>query len=110
MYMCIVISREGTILILYEIWSPVRRKRNSFAVMCKQCNNYYRHESHPYIPDIDGYRSYTGEIMHSTYHQNPKLYTGKTVIVLGAMLSGTDVAMDIRKTAKHVSLQLPDRL
>ena len=48
--------------------------------------------------------------MHSTYHQNPKLYTGRTVIVLGAMLSGTDVAMDIRKTAKHVSLQLPDRL
>lgn len=48
--------------------------------------------------------------MHSTYHQNPKHYAGKTVVVLGAGLSGSDVSMDIHYAAKHVMLKWARRV
>ena len=57
----------------------------------------------PYIPEIEGIKSYTGKLMHSTYHQNPSQYTDKTVCILGGAVSGKDISLDICKSAKHVS-------
>ena len=37
----------------------------------------------PFIPEIEGIKSYTGKRMHSLYHQNPSQYTDKTVCILG---------------------------
>lgn len=62
-----------------------------------------RHYTVPLIPDLEGSDTFTGEIIHCHYYRSPSLYQDKTVFVLGAGPSGTDVALDISTTAAKVS-------
>jgi len=55
-----------------------------------------------YIPNFDGKQTYTGEIIHSRYYQNPSHYVGKTVVIVGAGFSGLDILVDIHTVAKKV--------
>lgn len=62
----------------------------------------FSHYTIPLIPDIEGIDSYEGETVHSHYYRSPEVYKDKSVLVLGAGPSGTDIALDLSPHASKV--------
>ncbi|XP_034193607.2 uncharacterized protein LOC117610392 [Osmia lignaria lignaria] len=60
------------------------------------CNGHY---FDPYIPPIPGIDTFPGTIIHSHSYRKPEDFSGKTVLILGAGASGTDIGIDL---AKHI--------
>ena len=58
----------------------------------------------PYIPDVSGIESFTGQIMHSHEYKNSLGFEGKTVCLLGAMASGKDLSREISLVAQKCYL------
>lgn len=65
------------------------------------CNG---HHSIPNIPDLPGLIMFSGITAHSHDYRIPDPYKDKTVAVLGAASSGTDIACEISAVAKKVYL------
>ena len=65
------------------------------------CNGHY---SEPSIPDLPGIESFDGLIMHSHDYRTPQAFEGKTVAVLGAAASGSDIGLEIASVAKRLYL------
>ena len=66
----------------------------------------YRHYTVPLIPEIEGSATFTGKTIHTHYYRSPDEYKDKTVLILGAGPSGTDIGIDISTHAKKVKLEL----
>lgn len=49
----------------------------------------------PYIPTIAGRDSFEGIAIHSTQYDDPKVYTGKDVVILGAGNTSIDICQDL---------------
>lgn len=76
------------------------RVRSEFdAIMV--CNGHY---SIPYIPDLEGMATFKGFIMHSHDYRTPESFAGKTVAVLGAAASGSDISLEIGSVAHRIFL------
>ncbi len=60
----------------------------------------------PNIPPIPGLESFSGSVMHSKYYDTPDTYKGKSVLVVGAAASGTDIAAELHGVASSVSLSV----
>lgn len=64
------------------------------------------HYDLPHIPDVPGISEWAskfpGTILHSKYYNDPKDYTGKTVLVIGNSASGLDVSMQAADYATKV--------
>lgn len=60
------------------------------------------HHDNPSMPKFPG--EFTGESFHSRYYDEPSVFTGKDVAVVGVGNSGMDIACDAAKVAKHVYL------
>ena len=58
----------------------------------------------PNIPSIPGLNSFSGTIMHSKHYDTPETFRGKSVLVVGAGASGSDIAAELYGTASRVSL------
>jgi hypothetical protein len=62
------------------------------------------HFSVPYIPQIEGLvdleRAHPGSVKHSKMFRGRDLYHGKKVVVVGASVSGADIAYDLVGVAK----------
>ncbi|KAK4142003.1 uncharacterized protein C8A04DRAFT_38657 [Dichotomopilus funicola] len=62
------------------------------------------HYSVPYIPAIKGIaeleKSRPGSVIHSKHFRGGDLYGGKRVVVVGASVSGADIAFDLVDTAQ----------
>ncbi|KAK9774327.1 hypothetical protein SCAR479_08932 [Seiridium cardinale] len=62
------------------------------------------HYSVPYIPRIEGLEEFArtrpGSVIHSKHFRGREAYRGKRVIVVGASVSGADIAVDLTKSAK----------
>ena len=54
------------------------------------------------IPDIEGSDTFTGRITHTRNYRRPEEYKDKTVLILGAGPSGTDIASDLSNSASKV--------
>ena len=54
------------------------------------------------IPDIEGSDTFTGRITHTRNYRRPEEYKDKTVLILGAGPSGTDIASDLSNSACKV--------
>ncbi|XP_054013625.1 uncharacterized protein LOC128895222 [Hylaeus anthracinus] len=65
------------------------------------CNGHY---FDPYVPTIPGIETYKGTIVHSHSYRKPEHFSGKTVLILGAASSGTDIAIDLANHASRVYL------
>ncbi|XP_058793276.1 trimethylamine monooxygenase-like [Phymastichus coffea] len=65
------------------------------------CNGHY---SKYYVPDIPGMETFPGEIFHSIFYREPQQFTGKTVVIMGAGSSGTDIGLQVSWFAKKVYL------
>ena len=63
------------------------------------------HYSVPYSPDIPGLKdNFRGTVVHSHAYREPKIFSNKVVLVLGASNSGQDIGMEIADVAKSVIL------
>ncbi|KAI0147161.1 hypothetical protein GGR57DRAFT_493947 [Xylariaceae sp. FL1272] len=62
------------------------------------------HYSVPYIPKIEGLQdfadAYPGSVLHSKHFRGRDAFRDKRVVVVGASVSGADIAYDIVKTAQ----------
>ncbi|CAG9785970.1 unnamed protein product [Diatraea saccharalis] len=65
------------------------------------CNGHY---NTPFIPSIPGLKEFQGEVMHSHDYRVPEIFTGKTVLVVGAGPSGMDIALEITSVTAKVIL------
>jgi len=65
------------------------------------CNGHY---STPSIPKLPGLTMFSGIALHSHDYRIPDPFEGKTVAILGAAASGTDIGCEICKLAKKVYL------
>ena len=58
----------------------------------------------PYIPQFPGQKQFNGQILHSSQYRSPASATGRKVVVVGFGKSALDVAGDVAKFAKEVTL------
>lgn len=58
----------------------------------------------PYIPEYRGQKEFQGEIVHSSAYRSPSQATGRKVAVIGYGKSALDVAGEVAKFAKEVTL------
>ncbi|XP_064184572.1 uncharacterized protein zgc:77439 [Anguilla rostrata] len=65
------------------------------------CNGHFYD---PYIPAIPGLKNFTGMLMHGHDYRNPEPFSGKSVVLLGAGLSGLDIAMELSSVDAQVIL------
>ncbi|CAK8688803.1 unnamed protein product [Clavelina lepadiformis] len=56
----------------------------------------------PSVPGLD--KDFAGEIFHGGDYKGPENLKDKSILVIGAAFTGTDIACDCAKTAKNVSL------
>ncbi|XP_023688299.2 uncharacterized protein [Paramormyrops kingsleyae] len=65
------------------------------------CNGHF---FEPYIPEIPGLGKFPGKLMHSHDYRSAEPFSGKSVVVLGAGLSGLDLAMELSSVGTQVIL------
>lgn len=64
------------------------------------------HHTEPYFPPpFPGQGTFKGKILHSHDYKDPTGMEEKRVVVVGIGNSGSDVAVDLSKTAKKVSYE-----
>jgi putative flavoprotein involved in K+ transport len=49
----------------------------------------------PFLPDLPGRETFTGEVVHSADYRNAEPYRGKDVLVVGTGNSGAEIAVDL---------------
>ncbi|XP_076145846.1 uncharacterized protein LOC143128054 [Alosa pseudoharengus] len=74
-------------------------KRHFDAVLV--CNGHF---FDPYFPPIPGLDKFTGTVMHSHTYRSAEPFAGKSVVLLGAGLSGLDIAMELSRVNAKVVL------
>ncbi|KAJ8416805.1 hypothetical protein AAFF_G00326830 [Aldrovandia affinis] len=65
------------------------------------CNGHFYD---PHIPAIPGLKNFKGMLMHSHNYRNAEPFSGKSVVLLGAGLSGLDIAMELSSVNAKVIL------
>lgn len=65
------------------------------------CNGHY---SVPNLPPLKGLDKFKGQQMHSHDYRKPEAFEGRTVVILGAAASGTDIGLEVATCAKKVYL------
>jgi putative flavoprotein involved in K+ transport len=53
------------------------------------------HAHTPYVPDLPGLESYTGQLRHAREYRNPVPFAGLDVLVVGVGNSGSEIATDL---------------
>lgn len=72
--------------------------------------------SRPFIPSYPGMETYKGLQIHSAYYQNPDLFKGQKVLVVGGGNSGAQILAEVSKVAQTIwvtfdpPLFLPDEV
>lgn len=65
------------------------------------CSGHY---SDPHIPHIPGIESFKGKVLHSHAYRYPELFSGQSVVLLGAKASGLDISIELAKVGAKVTL------
>lgn len=60
--------------------------------------------SDPFIPEIDGLKTFTGQVLHSTQYKNGKEYNNKRILVVGSGNSGMEIALDLSNHGAKTSI------
>ncbi|GAA2378954.1 ArsO family NAD(P)H-dependent flavin-containing monooxygenase [Nonomuraea africana] len=53
----------------------------------------------PYVPEVPGRESFTGQLLHAADYRNPKHYAGQRVVVVGAGNSAVQIAYELADSA-----------
>ncbi|KAF6021762.1 hypothetical protein EB796_019934 [Bugula neritina] len=94
-----------------EKWNVMVRNEETGAVTNKKCDAVLvatGHETEMHIPEFEGMKTFTGEIIHTRYFQDSTYYIGKTVVLVGAGFSGLDIFTEIHAVAKKIYLSHHD--
>ncbi|KAM9111652.1 uncharacterized protein ACDP82_021253 [Pangshura tecta] len=62
------------------------------------------HYADPFVPTIPGLETFPGRLLHSHEYRCPEPFAGRTVVLLGAGLSGMDLALQLAPVARRVVL------
>ncbi|EGT37782.1 hypothetical protein CAEBREN_29039 [Caenorhabditis brenneri] len=62
------------------------------------------HHAEPSFPELKNLSKFKGQVTHAYNYTNPKGYEGKDVFLLGIGNSALDIAVDIAKIAKSVTI------
>ncbi|AIZ34966.1 NAD(P)/FAD-dependent oxidoreductase [Pseudomonas parafulva] len=65
--------------------------------------------SRPYIPDIPGLESFSGDYLHSSAYRAPEAFAGQRVVVVGAANSAIQIAYELAGVA-HVVLATREKI
>ncbi|XP_040006327.1 flavin-containing monooxygenase FMO GS-OX4 isoform X2 [Xiphias gladius] len=65
------------------------------------CSGHY---SDPHFPNIPGIQSFKGKVLHSHSYRYAELFSGQSVVVLGAKASGLDISIELAKAGAQVTL------
>ncbi|OMO77850.1 Pyridine nucleotide-disulfide oxidoreductase, class-II [Corchorus capsularis] len=60
--------------------------------------------SDPYTPEIEGLKTFPGEVLHSTQYRNGKAFKDQNVLVVGAGNSGMEIALDLANHGAKTSI------
>ena len=63
------------------------------------CNGHF---SEPLVPDLPGLEDFRGEALHSHNYRGPEPFSGQRVLVLGASVSGAELARELATVADVV--------
>ena len=63
------------------------------------CNGHF---SEPLVPDLPGLEDFRGEALHSHNYRGPEPFSGQRVLVLGASVSGPELARELATVADVV--------
>ena len=63
------------------------------------CNGHF---SEPLVPDLPGLEDFRGEALHSHNYRQPEPFSEKRVLVLGASVSGAELARELAAVADSV--------
>ena len=66
------------------------------------CNGHYNIPLMPEISDLSGLSEFQGKVMHSVDYDDPSIFNGKSVLIVGSRSSGTDLAREISAFADIV--------
>ena len=58
--------------------------------------------SAPNYPDIPGLKEFKGKVIHNFDYRVPYMFAGMRVAVLGGLISGQDISVDVSQFAKEV--------
>ncbi|OMO77849.1 Pyridine nucleotide-disulfide oxidoreductase, class-II [Corchorus capsularis] len=58
----------------------------------------------PYTPEIEGLKTFPGEVLHSTQYKNGKAFKDKDVLVVGAGNSGMEISLDLANHGVKTSI------
>ncbi|GAA5904869.1 uncharacterized protein JCM6883_004894 [Sporobolomyces salmoneus] len=67
------------------------------------------HYSKPFVPWIDGLKSFQGELSHARWYRSPETYENKTVLVVGNSASGYDITREIAMSIHERRTALPNQ-
>ncbi|HEX2312600.1 MAG TPA: NAD(P)/FAD-dependent oxidoreductase [Thermomonospora sp.] len=56
--------------------------------------------SRPYVPELPGQETFTGEVLHVAAYRNPTRYEGRRVIVVGAGDSAVQIGYELAQVAR----------
>lgn len=62
--------------------------------------------SNPFIPELEGLNTFSGEFLHSTKFKNGKTYRDKNVLVVGSGNSGMEIALDLANHGARTSIAI----
>ncbi|CAK9178053.1 unnamed protein product [Ilex paraguariensis] len=60
--------------------------------------------SDPFIPEVEGLNTFTGEVIHSTGYKNGEKYRNRSVLVVGSGNSGMEIALDLANYGAKTSI------
>ncbi|KAM3735440.1 hypothetical protein ACB098_10G088200 [Castanea mollissima] len=60
--------------------------------------------TNPYIPEVQGLNTFTGEVLHSTQFKSGKDFKNKNVLVVGSGNSGMEIALDLANHGAKTSI------
>ncbi|XP_042355421.1 flavin-containing monooxygenase FMO GS-OX-like 2 [Plectropomus leopardus] len=65
------------------------------------CSGHY---SDPHVPHIPGIENFKGAVLHSHAYRCAEVFSGRSVVVLGAKASGLDISIELAKAGAQVTL------
>ncbi|XP_071362346.1 uncharacterized protein [Trachinotus anak] len=99
----VVVTREDEDTTTWEVTScdsSGRQKTETFDSVFV-CSGHY---SDPHIPNIPGVENFKGKVLHSHSYRYAELFSGQSVVVLGAKASGLDISIELAKVGAQVTL------
>lgn len=88
-------------------WEPCRNNESSTTAGCATFEKIIVASgifAEGRIPKIPGLETFSGRVLHSEAYKSPEEFAGSQVLVVGAAFSGADIAAELSRTAKSVTI------